>query len=289
MKIFITDISGMLGQDIMKEALSQGHEVTGCSRDNENYIQLDLTNVLEIKNIIQEIHPDIIIHCDEYRSIEQAERHPENVEEINHYETQYFAEAAQDIDATMVYISTNQVFDGTQTTPLKTTDLTNPLNVYGRTKLQGEEAVKSILKKYFIIRTSWLFGKNGDNFIKTMINIGCNLSSINMICDEKATPTYTVDLAKLIIQMINSNKYGIYHATNENGNISEFDFCNEIFKQMNINIEVFPYTAQDCPTNPAPKPKNGYLYNRKLIGNGFTLLPDYKDAIHRYLIEDNFI
>jgi len=213
---------------------------------------------------------------------------PEKVDQINHLGTQYIAEAAKSIDCKMLYLSTDYVFDGQGNRPWKPDDKCySPLNIYGQSKLDGELALSSILDKYFVVRTAWVFGKCGSNFIKTMINLGKNHDFVRVVDDQIGTPTYTIDLARLLVDMIETDKYGYYHATNEGGYISWYDFCVEFYKQYGLNTKVIPVSTEEYGLSKAARPHNSRLDKSKLVDSGFTPLPDWKDAVRRYLEEAN--
>ena len=295
MKIFITGTNGQLGYDVAKECLKRGYEVTGCgtqpTSNNEldiTYAHLDLTNEVKVINIIQYLQPDIIVHCAAWTNVDTAEL-PENynkVYDINANATKYLAKAAQQINAKIVYISTDYVFDGYSNIAWTTSDVEDPINIYGKTKLDGELFINELIQNYFIIRTSWVFGKNGKNFIKTMLNLSQKYDSLNIVDDQIGRPTYTVDLAKLICDIMVSDKYGLYHATNEGEFISWYQFAKEIFKQSHIHIQLNPVTTEEYGSD-TPRPKNSRLDTSKIKFNGFTPLPHWKDALRRYLNEIN--
>jgi dTDP-4-dehydrorhamnose reductase len=252
------------------------------------YVQLDITDQNAAKETVEHIHPDVIIHCAAWTAVDAAEdgENRVKVDAINHLGTQYIAEAAKAVDAKMVYISTDYVFDGQGERPWKPDDKCYaPLNVYGQSKLDGELAVSSILEKYFIVRIAWVFGLNGKNFIKTMINVGKTHDTVRVVNDQIGTPTYTLDLARLLVDMVETEKYGYYHATNEGGFISWYDFTCEIYKQAGLQTKVTPVTTAEYGLSKAARPFNSRLDKSKLTENGFTPLPDWKDALARYLKE----
>ncbi len=301
MKVFVTGVCGQLGHDCVNELVARGHEVIG-SDISTNYIgfddgsavvyapykQLDITNRQEVEKTISEIKPEGIIHCAAWTAVDAAEEEENKtkVEQINHYGTQYIAESAKKIDAKMLYISTDYVFSGKGKRAWKPDDKDyEPLNFYGQTKLEGEQAVISSLQKWFIVRTAWVFGLNGRNFIKTMINVGKTHNVVRVVNDQIGTPTYTIDLARLLVDMIETEKYGYYHATNEGGYISWYDFCKEFYKQYGLTTKVIPVTAEEYGLSRAARPKNSRLDKAKLVASGFIPLPDWKDAVRRYLKE----
>lgn len=301
MKIFVTGVGGQLGHDMVDELERRGHEGIGSDIQptysgvqdgsavvNVPYVQLDITDKEAVSKTIEEIHPDVIIHCAAWTAVDAAEDDENRikVDRINHLGTQYIAEAAKAVDAKMMYISTDYVFDGRGERPWEPDDKCYaPLNVYGKSKLDGELAVSSILDKFFIVRIAWVFGLNGKNFIKTMINVAKTHDTVRVVNDQIGTPTYTVDLALLLVDMVETEKYGYYHATNEGGYISWYDFCVEIYKQYGLTTKVIPVTTAEYGLSKAPRPYNSRLYKGKLIESGFKPLPDWKDAIRRYLVE----
>ena len=301
MKIFVTGVGGQLGHDCVNELTSRGHEAVGSdiTKDYSGvadgsavtvapYVQLDITNKEAVQHTVEEIKPDVIIHCAAWTAVDAAEdeENREKVDKINHFGTQYIAEAAKTVDAKMVYISTDYVFDGQGERPWEPDDKCYaPLNVYGQSKLDGELAVANTLEKFFIVRIAWVFGLNGKNFIKTMINVGKTHETVRVVNDQIGTPTYTLDLARLLVDMVETEKYGYYHATNEGGYISWYDFCCEFYKQYGLNTTVIPVTTSEYGLSKAARPFNSRLEKKKLVENGFTPLPDWRDAVARYLKE----
>ena len=296
MKLLVTGVAGQLGYDVVNEALKRGFEVIGSdiadrpenSAPASKYIQMDITDKDQVLNIVTCERPDVIVHCAAWTAVDAAEdeENHEKVDAINHLGTKFIAEAASSIDAKMLYISTDYVFDGQGDAPWKPDDKNYaPLNVYGASKLAGELAVAETLEKYFIVRIAWVFGKNGRNFIKTMLNVGKTHDTVRVVNDQIGTPTYTFDLARLLVDMTESEKYGYYHATNEGGYISWFDFTKEIYNQAGISTKVLPVSSQEYRLSKAARPFNSRLDKSKLEEQGFTPLPDWKDALHRYLIE----
>ena len=293
MKFFVTGVNGQLGHDVVNELRSRNHEVIG-SDIQENcpslpdlaYFKLDITEKDSVNKTIKEVLPEAVIHCAAWTAVDAAEE-PNNrkkVWEINVYGTQYIADTCKNIDCKMTYISTDYVFDGNGTEPWKP-DCKDykPLNVYGKTKLAGELAVSNTLDKFFIVRIAWVFGLNGKNFIKTMISIGKTHESVRVVCDQIGTPTYTYDLARLLVDMNETDKYGYYHATNEGGYISWYEFCKEIYRQYGLGTKVIPVTTEEYGISKARRPFNSRLDKSKLIENGFQPLPAWKDAVARYL------
>lgn len=297
MKIFVTGVGGQLGHDTILELEKRGYEgvgsdiqpvYSGVGELSVPYVQLDITNEKTVKETVERIHPDIIIHCAAWTAVDAAEdeENKEKVHSINALGTRYIAEAAKAAGAKMVYISTDYVFDGQGKRPWEPDDRCfAPLNVYGQSKLDGEMAVSSILDKYFIVRIAWVFGLNGKNFIKTMISVGKTHDTVRVVNDQIGTPTYTVDLARLLVDMIETEKYGYYHATNEGGYISWYDFCCEFYKQYGLETKVIPVTTAEYGLSKAARPFNSRLNKSKLQEAGFKPLPDWKDAVRRYLAE----
>ncbi|MBR0253429.1 MAG: dTDP-4-dehydrorhamnose reductase [Synergistaceae bacterium] len=293
MKVFVTGVCGQLGHDCMNELILRGHQAVGSdilAKDIENYYQLDITNKTAVENLIKEIKPDAIIHCAAWTAVDAAEddENREKVENINHFGTKYLALSAKNVNSKMLYLSTDYVFDGTGTEPRKPDDKNfSPLNFYGKTKLEGEFEICNNLTKFFIVRIAWVFGVNGKNFIKTMINIAKNHDVVRVVNDQIGTPTYTFDLARLLVDMIETEKYGFYHATNDEGGnyISWYDFTKEIYSQAGISTKVIPVATSEYGLSKAKRPFNSRLDKSKLTENGFKILPDWKDALTRYLKE----
>lgn len=301
MKVFVTGVGGQLGHDVVNELDRRAHESIGSdiqavySGVNDGsavvtapYVQMDITDGAAVSKTIEELKPDVIIHCAAWTNVDGAEA-PENqakVHQINAVGTENIAKAAKAIDAKMVYISTDYVFDGQGIRPWEPDDKCYaPLNVYGQSKLDGELAVSSILEKYFIVRIAWVFGLNGKNFIKTMINVGKTHDTVRVVNDQIGTPTYTLDLARLLVDMVETEKYGYYHATNEGGYISWYDFCCEFYKQYGLTTKVVPVTTAEYGLSVAARPFNSRLEKKKLVEAGFDPLPTWQDAVSRYLKE----
>lgn len=293
MKVFVTGVGGQLGHDVINELTSRGYEAIGSDvvdmvASGVPYVALDITDAKAVERVITEIRPDAVVHCAAWTAVDAAEDadKQEKVKAINVDGTQNIANAAKMVDAKMVYISTDYVFDGQGTAPWEP-DCKEyaPLNVYGQTKLGGELAVSSTLEKYFIVRIAWVFGLNGGNFIRTMLQVGKNHPQVRVVNDQIGTPTYTYDLARLLVDMIESEKYGYYHATNEGGYISWYDFTKEIYRQTGMDTEVLPVTTEEYGLSKAARPFNSRLDKKKLTDNGFVPLPDWKDALQRYLQE----
>ena len=283
MKLLITGSNGQLGHDLINEAVKRGHTAVGVDVQ-----EMDITDPEAVKRVITAEKPDAVIHCAAWTAVDKAEE-PENLEKvkaINAGGTENIAKVCKEIDCRMMYISTDYVFDGQGTKPWEP-DCRDykPLNVYGQSKLDGELAVSSILDKYFIVRIAWVFGINGSNFIKTMLRVGKSHDEVRVVNDQIGTPTYTYDLARLLIDMIETDKYGYYHATNEGGYISWYDFTVEIYKQAGLSTKVTPVTTQEYGLSLAARPFNSRLDKSKLVENGFKPLPTWQDALARYLKE----
>lgn len=301
MKFFVTGVNGQLGHDVMNELNKRGHEgvgsdiaeayagvADGSAVTTMPYVGLDITDKEAVRKTIEEIKPDAVIHCAAWTAVDMAEDDDkvELVRKVNAGGTQNIADACKAIDCKMLYLSTDYVFDGQGTEPWKP-DCKDykPLNVYGQTKLEGELAVSNTLEKYFIVRIAWVFGLNGKNFIKTMINVGKTHEEVRVVNDQIGTPTYTFDLARLLVDMCETEKYGYYHATNEGEYISWYDFCVEFYKQYGLTTKVTPVTTEEYGLSKAARPVNSRLDKSKLIENGFTPLPTWQDAVRRYLEE----
>lgn len=301
MRVFVTGINGQLGHDVVNELAKRNIEAVGSDITEEysglsdgsavtmtKYVKLDITDKNAVESVISEIKPDAVIHCAAWTAVDAAEdeENQPKVRAINAGGTQNIADACKKIDAKMVYISTDYVFDGQGTEPWKP-DCKDyaPLCVYGQTKLDGELAVANTLEKYFIVRIAWVFGVNGKNFIKTMINVGKTHDEVRVVNDQIGTPTYTFDLAILLADMIETEKYGYYHATNEGGYISWYDFTCEIYKQAGMTTKVTPVTTAEYGISKAKRPFNSRLDKSKLTENGFKPLPAWQDALSRYLKE----
>lgn len=278
MKVLVTGAKGQLGYDVVKELQKRNIENIGTDRND-----FDLTDFDQTQNFILRHRPDVIIHCAAYTNVNKAEDEKDLCRLINVEGTKNIALACKKIDAKMIYISTDYIFDGKKKSPYDVFSRTNPINFYGQSKLEGEKVVEQLLDKYFIVRISWVFGKNGNNFVKTMLNLAQTQNELNVVCDQIGSPTYTVDLAKILCDMLETDRYGIYHATNENF-CSWYDFASEIFKQSNINIKLNPVQSKDYPTK-ALRPANSRLSKQKLLLNGFSLLPPWQNALARFLKE----
>lgn len=294
MKILVTGVAGQLGYDVVNELTRRGHTAIGTDVAESSLIsttKLDITDKSTVCELISNIKPDAVIHCAAWTAVDAAEdaENCKKVFAINEEGTANIAQACRDIDCKMIYISTDYVFSGQGTEPWKADCKEySPLNVYGESKLNGELAVSAILDKYFIVRIAWVFGKNGSNFIKTMLNIGKKYDALRVVNDQIGTPTYTFDLARLLVDMVETDKYGYYHATNEGGYISWYEFACEIFRQAGYSTKVIPVTTAEYGLSKAARPFNSRLDKSKLFENGFKPLPDWKDALMRYLKEIEF-
>jgi dTDP-4-dehydrorhamnose reductase len=293
MRFFVTGVGGQLGHDVLNELDKRGYEAVGTDILDDvsspfPYVKLDITNESEVAKAIATIKPDVIVHCAAWTAVDDAEdeENKSKVTAINSNGTRYIAQAARTADAKMIYISTDYVFDGKGERPWQPDDRNYaPLNVYGQSKLDGEMAVSGLLDKYFIVRIAWVFGKNGKNFIKTMLNVGKTHDEVRVVNDQVGTPTYTYDLARLLVDMAETEKYGYYHATNEGGYISWYDFTCEIYRQAGMSTKVTPVTTAEYGLSKAARPFNSRLDKSKLVENGFTPLPTWQDALSRYLEE----
>ena len=307
MKVFVTGVNGQLGHDVMNELNKRGYEglgsdiaekysgvADGSAVTTMPYVSLDITDEEKVKKVIEEYKPDAVVHCAAWTAVDMAEDDDkvEKVRAINADGTKYIAEACKEIDSKMVYISTDYVFNGQGERPWQPDDKNyEPLNVYGQTKLEGELNVSGILDKYFIVRIAWVFGLNGKTFIKTMVNVGKSHDEVRVVNDQIGTPTYTLDLSVLLVDMIETDKYGYYHATNDdNGEyISWYDFTKEIYRQAGMNTKVIPVSTEEYGLSKAKRPFNSRLDKSKLIENGFKPLPSWKDALGRYLKDAELI
>ena len=280
MKILVTGYKGQLGYDVVNEATSRGIEAVGVDID-----EMDITNQEQVNTVIKSGSYDAVVHCAAWTAVDKAEEPElfETVKKVNAIGTKYIADVCEKLDIPMMYFSTDYVFDGEGTTPWNEYDERHPLNVYGLTKAQGEEFVEK-LKKHFIIRIAWVFGKNGNNFIKTMLRLGKERGAVSVVNDQIGNPTYTYDLAKLVVDMIQTDKYGKYHATNSGNFISWYDFACEIFKQAGMDVKVTPVDSNQFPAK-AKRPKNSRMNQTELDKNGFNRLPAWQDALSRYLKE----
>ena len=301
MKVFVTGVGGQLGHDVMNELHKRGYEgvgsdihpvysgvADGSAVTTMPYEMLDITDAVMVREVLNRVQPDVVVHCAAWTAVDLAEDEDkqEKVRAINADGTRNIAAVCKELDCKMVYISTDYVFDGQGENPWQPDCKEyKPLNVYGQTKLEGELAVAGILDKYFIVRIAWVFGLNGKNFIKTMLNIGKKFDTLRVVNDQIGTPTYTLDLARLLVDMMETEKYGYYHATNEGGYISWYDFACEIFRQAGYSTKVVPVTTAEYGLSKAARPFNSRLDKSKLVENGFMPLPTWQDALGRYLKE----
>lgn len=300
MKVFVTGVMGQLGHDVVNELLKRGHEAVGsdiadapiedgsvdCGSGKVRYVKLDITDEATVTKAVEDVKPDAIIHCAAWTAVDAAEdeENKDKVFAINADGTQYIAKAAKDNDCKMMYISTDYVFDGAGSAPWDA-DCTEyaPINVYGQSKLMGEKAVKNTVDKFFIVRIAWVFGDNGNNFVKTMLKLADKYDELRVVNDQIGTPTYTYDLSRLLVDMIETDKYGYYHATNEGGYISWCDFAKEIFRQAGCSVKVNPVTTAEYGISKAARPFNSRLDKSKLKEMGFEPLATWQDALKRYI------
>ena len=301
MKVFVTGVGGQLGHDVMNELHKRGYEgigsdihpvyngvADGSAVTTMAYEALDITDAAMVQQVLSRVRPDVVIHCAAWTAVDLAEDEDKRgkVRAINADGTRNIAEVCKALNCKMVYISTDYVFDGQGTEPWQADCKDyHPMNVYGQTKLEGELAVSEILEKYFIVRIAWVFGLNGNNFIKTMLKVGKKFETLRVVNDQIGTPTYTLDLSRLLVDMIETEKYGYYHATNEGGYISWYDFACEIFRQAGYSTNVVPVTTAEYGLSKAARPFNSRLDKSKLAEKGFAPLPTWQDALKRYLKE----
>lgn len=278
MKVLVTGVKGQLGYDVVNELKKRGHEAVGVDIE-----EMDITDEESVNRVIREAAPDAVIHCAAYTAVDAAEDNVDLCRAVNATGTGNIARVCKALDIRMMYISTDYVFNGQGTRPWEPDDQREPLNIYGQTKYEGELEVEENLNKYFIVRIAWVFGVNGKNFIKTMLNLGKTRDKLSVVADQIGSPTYTFDLARLLVDMIETEKYGRYHATNE-GLCSWYEFACEIFKQAGMNVTVEPVTSDQFPVK-AKRPMNSRISKDKLKENGFQPLPSWQDALRRYLTE----
>lgn len=286
MKVLVTGVKGQLGYDVVNELEKRGHNAIGVDIE-----EMDITDKSSVDKVMADVQPEAVIHCAAWTAVDLAEDDDkiEKVKAVNAFGTENIARSCKKSDCKMIYISTDYVFDGQGTEPWQP-DCKDyaPLNVYGQSKLNGELAVSSLLDKYYIVRIAWVFGKNGNNFIKTMLKVGKTHDKVTVVNDQIGTPTYTYDLARLLVDMVETDKYGYYHATNEGGYISWYDFTKEIYKQAGYSTEVVPVTTAEYGLSKAKRPFNSRLDKSKLVENGFKPLPTWQDALSRYLKEIDY-
>lgn len=281
MKVFVTGVKGQLGYDVMNELEKQGLEGIGVDID-----EMDITDADQVNKVIKEAAPDAVIHCAAYTAVDAAEDNEEICRKVNAQGTENIAKVCEELDIKMMYISTDYVFNGQGERPWEPDDEREPLNVYGQTKYEGELAIEEHVKKFFTVRIAWVFGVNGKNFIKTMLNLGKTHDHLTVVNDQTGSPTYTYDLARLLVDMIQTDKYGRYHATNE-GLCTWYEFACEIFKQAGMNVSVAPVSSDEYPAK-AKRPSNSRMDKSKLTANGFQPLPTWQDALSRYLKEIDY-
>lgn len=284
MKVLVTGVKGQLGFDVVNELEKRGYVAVGVDIE-----EMDITDKNSVTAVIGENAPDAVIHCAAWTAVDAAEDNVDACRKVNADGTKNIAEVCKSLGCKMMYISTDYVFDGQGTEPWQA-DCKDykPLNIYGHTKLEGELAVSETLDKYFVVRIAWVFGVNGENFIKTMLNVGKKFDTVRVVSDQVGTPTYTYDLARLLVDMIETDKYGYYHATNEGGYISWYDFTCEIFRQAGYETKVVPVTTEEYGLSKAARPFNSRLDKSKLVENGFEPLPTWQNALERYLKEIEF-
>lgn len=280
MRALVTGVKGQLGFDVMNELAKRGYEGIGVDVE-----EMDITDAEAVDRVIKESHVDSVVHCAAWTAVDAAEDNVEMCRKVNALGTENIARVCKELDIPMIYFSTDYVFDGEGTRPWEPDDpVVEPLNVYGLTKYEGEQAVEKYLDKYYIVRIAWVFGVNGKNFIKTMLNLGKTHDTITVVNDQVGTPTYTYDLARLVVDMMEKEEYGKYHVTNEGGYISWYDFAKEIFRQAGMNINVVPVSAEQYQAK-AKRPSNSRMEKKKLDEHGFKRLPTWQDALSRYLKE----
>ncbi|MEE1197474.1 MAG: dTDP-4-dehydrorhamnose reductase [Lachnospiraceae bacterium] len=280
MRVLVTGVKGQLGHDVMNELAKRGYEGVGVDIE-----EMDITDAAAVDRVIKESGADKVVHCAAWTAVDAAEDNVDLCRKINAGGTENIAKVCKELDIPMIYFSTDYVFDGQGVRPWEPDDqVVSPLNVYGQTKYEGEQAVEKYLEKYYIVRIAWVFGVNGKNFIKTMLNLGKNHEMLTVVDDQIGTPTYTYDLSRLVVDMLEKEEYGKYHVTNEGGYISWADFAKEIFRQADMKVEVKPVTTAEYGAK-AVRPYNSRLEKKKLDEHGFERLPDWQDALSRYLKE----
>lgn len=283
MKVLVTGVKGQLGYDVARELQKRGHEAVGVDID-----EMDITDAEAVERVMTEVQPDAVIHCSAYTAVDRAEEDIEICRRVNVDGTENIAKICKKLDCKMLYLSTDYIFSGDGERPWEPDDEASPLNAYGQSKYDGELALKKYVEKYFIVRISWVFGINGNNFIKTMLRLGRENGAVKVVDDQIGSPTYTYDLARLLVDMIESDRYGAYHATNE-GICSWYEFAKEIFRAAGMdNVSVTPVKSGEFPVK-AKRPKNSRMSKEKLVTNGFSLLPAWQDAVARYIKELNLL
>lgn len=278
MKVLVTGAQGQLGTDIVKLLRNQGLDCLACSR-----AELDITSMDNVRRVVHDYRPQVIIHTAAYTQVDQAESDEELAYEVNAYGTRNLAVAAEELGAKLCYISTDYVFDGTTQKPHQEYDTVNPLSVYGKSKLAGEDLTKTLCSRYYIVRTSWVYGLYGNNFVKTMLRLAEEKEELGVVHDQVGSPTYTVDLAQFLFQLIQTDKYGIYHVTNS-GFCSWYEFALEIFKQADVDVKVNPLTTEEFP-RPAPRPKFSVLDHLAIRANGFQSIRHWKKGLKDFITE----
>ncbi len=283
MKVLVTGVKGQLGYDVVRELQKRGHEAVGVDID-----EMDITDAAAVERVMTEVQPDAVIHCSAYTAVDRAEEDIEICRRVNVDGTENIAKICKKLDCKMLYLSTDYIFSGDGERPWEPDDEASPLNAYGQSKYDGELVLKKYVEKYFIVRISWVFGINGNNFIKTMLRLGRENGAVKVVDDQIGSPTYTYDLARLLVDMIESDRYGAYHATNE-GICSWYEFAKEIFRAAGMdNVSVTPVKSGEFPVK-AKRPKNSRMSKEKLVTNGFSLLPAWQDAVARYIKELNLL
>ena len=279
MKVLVTGVKGQLGYDVVRELQKRGHEAVGVDID-----EMDITDAVAVERVMTEVQPDAVIHCSAYTAVDRAEEDIEICRRVNVDGTENIAKICKKLNCKMLYLSTDYIFSGDGERPWEPDDEASPLNAYGQSKYDGELVLKKYVEKYFIVRISWVFGINGNNFIKTMLRLGRENGAVKVVDDQIGSPTYTYDLARLLVDMIESDRYGAYHATNE-GICSWYEFAKEIFRAAGMdNVSVTPVKSGEFPVK-AKRPKNSRMSKEKLVTNGFSLLPAWQDAVERYIKE----
>lgn len=278
MRVLVTGVKGQLGHDVMNELAKRGYEGIGVDVQ-----EMDITDGEAVARVMEDAHPDKVVHCAAWTAVDAAEDQEELCRKVNALGTENIAKMCRKLDIPMIYLSTDYVFDGEGTRPWEPDDpVVTPLNVYGQTKYEGEQAIEKYLEKYYIVRIAWVFGINGKNFIKTMVNLGKTHDTVTVVNDQIGTPTYTFDLAKLLVDMLEREEYGKYHVTNEGGYISWYDFAKEIFRQAGLDVKVIPVSTEEYKAK-AKRPSNSRMEKKKLDEHGFDRLPTWQDALVRYL------